>query len=498
MSTTIFLTSGTSWTVPANWNSSVNTIEVIGGGGAGGTNGNAYSGGGGGGAYSKISNLTLIPEASVTYQVGTGGGSGTNGGDTWFNGASLGASSVGAKGGTFSPAGTGHGSGGSSASGIGTIVYSGGDGGAGNGYGSGGGGGGAAGKNGAGGGGTNGGGNPGPGGGGGQGDNGNGGTGGSSGGGAGGNGTEYTASYGSGGGGGGGSVTGTHNGGAGGTYGAGGGGIGNGGNPGSGYQGLIVITYTGNYNLSVTVGSFALTGEITSFIRTHIASLGFGSFHLTGINIGFIFDGHYIFSILTGYFTLTGYDATFSTGFVPLLAGIFSLVVSPSMLGESASGLVMEAQNSYGLEPSGGSLSNGILIDNSPSANGNDSYYSAWSNGTLVGGIDYNDITLWGNYEPLIETDIIPMGSILDKRSLGQIMFKLDRPMSTGDLISLYARGSLTDSYTLIGTTSTNQLSENFPSNLSQLQWIQFMIKFACASSGSSRIPFRELRIQMK
>src|SRR3989344_3242542 len=31
----IFLTSGTSWTVPADWNSSNNTIEVIGGGGGG-------------------------------------------------------------------------------------------------------------------------------------------------------------------------------------------------------------------------------------------------------------------------------------------------------------------------------------------------------------------------------------------------------------------------------------------------------------------------------
>ncbi len=180
-----------------------------------------------------------------------------------------------------------------------------------------------------------------------------------------------------------------------------------------------------------------------------------------------------------------------------LLAGVFSLLVSPSLLGETASGLIMEAQNSYGLVPPVGSLSNALLIDNEPSADGQDSYYSVWSNGATSGGIDYNDTTLWSNNEPVIETDIIPIGTILDKKTLGQAQFKLDRPMVSGDTISLYARSSLSDTYTLIGTSSTAQLSEYFPSNLAQEQWLQFKITFKCASSGSSRIPLREVRIQI-
>src|SRR5919108_3489432 len=104
----IFLTQGTtSWTVPADWNSQNNTIECIGAGagagnGAGGNSGNGGAGGGGGGAYSKISNLSLTSNSSVTVSIGSGGGHTTNGGDTYFNGASLVASSVGAKGGTAS------------------------------------------------------------------------------------------------------------------------------------------------------------------------------------------------------------------------------------------------------------------------------------------------------------------------------------------------------------------------------------------------------------
>jgi hypothetical protein len=139
---TVFLTSGTSWTVPSNWNSSNNTIEVIGGGAGGGqgfAGGSGNGGGGGGsGAYSEIANLSLTPGGSVTYQVGTGGtggvGGGANpaaGGDTYFNGTSCPGASACAKGGS-APTGTQlvtGGVGGVAANGVGTTKNSGGNGG---------------------------------------------------------------------------------------------------------------------------------------------------------------------------------------------------------------------------------------------------------------------------------------------------------------------------------------------------------------------------------
>jgi hypothetical protein len=181
-----------------------------------------------------------------------------------------------------------------------------------------------------------------------------------------------------------------------------------------------------------------------------------------------------------------------------LLGGIFSVVISPELLDNQSSGLVMESQNSFGLVPADGTTMAGLLIDNESSTSHQDSYYSAWSNGPTTGGIDYNDNTEWQNYEPFIETEIIPIGTILEKKTLGQVQFKLDRPMLAGDSIRVYARASLTDSYTLIGTTSTTQLSEYFPSNISQSQWIQFKVAFLCAPNGlSSRIPLREIRVQL-
>ena len=244
--TVIFLTTGTSWTVPANWNSANNTIEVIGGGGGGevgagsGGSANQGGGGGGGGAYAKISNLTLTANGSVTIQVGAGGASAANGTDTWFNSSTCAGASTCAKAGSTGAFPTG-GVGGPSGTSVGTTVFSGGSGGNGQAVKStnGGGGGGGAGLNGAG---TVGAASPTATGG--SGDAGFGGAGGVVGSGVGGNGTEWSASYGSGGGGGGANANGIA-GGAGGTYGAGGGGgRGTAGAGGAGIQGLIVITYT--------------------------------------------------------------------------------------------------------------------------------------------------------------------------------------------------------------------------------------------------------------
>lgn len=272
-----YLTSGTTWTVPADWNSASNTIEAIGAGGNGGNGATSQFGGsgtgGGGGAYASISNQTLTPSSTVNVQVGASKDSylqdnsnstvllaqkGTNG-DTFGNSSGQGPS------------------GGLASASIGTVKYNGGKGGDADGFGSSAGfgasGGGAAasaagageagvdtpaGFNGSAGGnvpsGATG---------------GAGGVTGSSAAVVGGSGTEWDASHGSGAGGGGGyyqaSVGG--NGANGGSYGggAGGGGAGNAG-PGSngvggtGAQGIIVITYTPSTpssapHASITIGN---------------------------------------------------------------------------------------------------------------------------------------------------------------------------------------------------------------------------------------------------
>lgn len=129
--TTVTLTSGGSWVVPAGV--SQITVECWGGGGGGGRaeNSGRACAGGGGGAYAKKNAILVTPGQTISYSIGAGGsgGSGNNpGGDTWF----FNSSTVLAKGGggVANSSMTG-GTGGQASASVGDVKFSGGNGGAG-------------------------------------------------------------------------------------------------------------------------------------------------------------------------------------------------------------------------------------------------------------------------------------------------------------------------------------------------------------------------------
>lgn len=79
-----YINSGTSFTVPADWNNSNNAIHIYGaGGGSSGSyvpnaSGNRLgSAGGGGGGYTQVLNLTSTPGSSLSYSIGSGGAAGS-------------------------------------------------------------------------------------------------------------------------------------------------------------------------------------------------------------------------------------------------------------------------------------------------------------------------------------------------------------------------------------------------------------------------------------
>lgn len=155
LATVSFLTttsgSNQTWDVLVDWNSADNSVDVIASGGSGGARRGANStnqpyaaGGGGGGGWSRQTNITLTPSGTAEYRLEAGGAGrstfnqnqslqGNDGGDAWFNGATLGTSSVGAKGGGGGQAGgvsgVSGGAGGAAADGVGSTKTSGGGGG---------------------------------------------------------------------------------------------------------------------------------------------------------------------------------------------------------------------------------------------------------------------------------------------------------------------------------------------------------------------------------
>lgn len=130
----VFLTSGTTFVCPNDWNPANNFIDTLGAGGAGaGTNSGKVPSGAGGG-WSRKNNVNLIPGNSYTYNVGAAGvavlnGDGGDGGDTWFGHASYASALSAAKGGTGGKkTGLVVGVGGDASLGIGDLKYSGGQG----------------------------------------------------------------------------------------------------------------------------------------------------------------------------------------------------------------------------------------------------------------------------------------------------------------------------------------------------------------------------------
>jgi hypothetical protein len=95
VATVIAFTSGTSWTLPVDWNPNNFSVEVIGGGGSGPWNSGSggAGGGGGGGAYAKVTNADVTgtaPGQVLYFSIGAGGvvpvtsnTDGGPGGNTW-------------------------------------------------------------------------------------------------------------------------------------------------------------------------------------------------------------------------------------------------------------------------------------------------------------------------------------------------------------------------------------------------------------------------------
>lgn len=128
----ITFTANGTWVAPAGVTSV--KVETWGAGGGGGRVITGAASGGGGGAYSINPTYSVTPAASYTVVVGAGGpgasnGSGTDGGDSYFD-SSTSVMAKGGKGGGTVGSGTVTGAlGGAAASGFGTTKYSGGNGG---------------------------------------------------------------------------------------------------------------------------------------------------------------------------------------------------------------------------------------------------------------------------------------------------------------------------------------------------------------------------------
>ncbi len=156
--------------------------------------------------------------------------------------------------------------------------------------------------------------------------------------------------------------------------------------------------------------------------------------------------------------------------------GIWSFVPTQNFyIGQDVGiSLRMENQSSYGTY-------NGyspILITKQTQNAIGPQYWNAWWSditGTTYG-IDATGTGTASTSPTILETEIIPTGTFLDKKTYAQIEFKLTTPLATGAVVSMKYRKDLTSAWASCGAVviqNSNRLSGYFPANFEKTQWLQ-------------------------
>lgn len=126
--------------------------------------------------------------------------------------------------------------------------------------------------------------------------------------------------------------------------------------------------------------------------------------------------------------------------------------------------------------------------------------YIGWSNGSTYG-IDTTSSSPYTGYTAYFESDMLPIGTYLQKRTFEWLEFKLNRAMVSGEGIKLSYRTSNTGTYTLINetlysSTADTNMSDAYNVNFENTQWIQIRADVKSTATNPSFVRLRELRIR--
>lgn len=129
-------------------------------------------------------------------------------------------------------------------------------------------------------------------------------------------------------------------------------------------------------------------------------------------------------------------------------------------------------------------------------------YWAVWqdsySTGTSNFGIDYTGTVPVTTY--IVETDLLNLGTFLDKQTLEQVEYVLSTPLATGDSVQLYYRENSTDTWATCGTVieeTADKISGYFQPNFEKSQRLQFRVVVTTAgTTASSFVRLMQLRVR--
>lgn len=124
-------------------------------------------------------------------------------------------------------------------------------------------------------------------------------------------------------------------------------------------------------------------------------------------------------------------------------------------------------------------------------------FYAGWDNGSSVYGIDNTSSTPYTNYQSYIDTDLVPIGTVLTPYTASNIEWKLTKPMVSGEGVRVLYRTDFSQAFTLIWeNTTAGVFSDEHVVNFQNAQWVQFEVQTKSTASSPSYTRLTELRIR--
>lgn len=123
-------------------------------------------------------------------------------------------------------------------------------------------------------------------------------------------------------------------------------------------------------------------------------------------------------------------------------------------------------------------------------------YILAWDDFGSAPGIGYSGTTA-GVGTAAFTTDLIPVGTFLQKTTNSQIEYKLRSPLQSGETISIVPviDGTTGTALTFSPTVTTGAISGVAPVTFQGAQWLQFQVSMT-GNSATSGVRLREIRIR--
>lgn len=147
--------------------------------------------------------------------------------------------------------------------------------------------------------------------------------------------------------------------------------------------------------------------------------------------------------------------------------------------------LRLENQNSYATYNGYATV---LLPAQDQSARG-PQYWAGWQSSTSspTYGIDASSAT--PGTSAVVQTDIIPTGTAIQKKTFSQLEYKLAAPLDSGESVAFAYRLNLTDAFQTCGTVkadSSTALSGYFSINFQKTQWLQLQATLNPSNASSS------------